>query len=108
MVVAGLGVVASGRTAASTAMPASTPCYPGALAGAFSGALSLDSIDRFGCAGEWAFAWATVGSGSQEVSVTEVLRFDPVLGRWRFVSRESVCGTSALPAFVDAGGCHSN
>lgn len=108
VVVAGLGVAASGRTAASTEMPTSTPCYPGAIAGAFSGALPLDSINRFGCAGEWAFVWATVGSGKQEVSVTEVLRFDSVLGQWRFVSRESVCASSTLPTFVNSGGCHSN
>lgn len=108
VVVAGLGVAASAPTSASSSMPASTPCYPGSLGAAFSGALALNSIDRYGCAGEYAYVWATIGSGNQEVSVTEILRFDPSVARWRFASRERVCRTSELPGLVDAGGCHSN
>ncbi|HEY7932090.1 MAG TPA: hypothetical protein VIC81_07540 [Acidimicrobiales bacterium] len=89
-------------------MPISTPCEAGALSSAFRGPLALVRLDNYGCQGPWAFAWATIGHGTAQVGVTEVLRFDLTTSRWRFASRAVVCVGSTLPASINRLGCHSN
>ena len=113
MVLGGVLVVALGVTAASASyerasMPDSTPCVSSALAAPFRGPLLLTQMVNYGCAGPWAFVWATVGAGAQAVGVTEVLYFDRTSAKWRFASRSAVCGNGTLPARIDALGCHSN
>ena len=90
------------------AMPISTPCEAGSLSSAFRGPLALVRVDNYGCQGLWAFAWATIGHGNQQVGVTEVLHFDRAASRWRFASRGVVCVGSTLPARINRLGCHSN
>ncbi len=89
-------------------MPESTPCYPGALAGAFHGPLALSQMVNYGCEGSWAFVWATIGRGARAIGVTEVLYFNRHGSDWRFVQRAVVCSDATLPARIEAKGCHSN
>jgi len=104
----GLVVSASEARCQRSTMPESTPCYSGALAGAFHGPLALTHLDNYGCEGPWAFAWATIGSGAHAVGVSEVLYFDARSSHWRFAQRAAVCGNATLPARIDSLGCHSN
>jgi hypothetical protein len=102
-------VVASFHTTSSaTSAPVAAPCTSDALAEAFTGQLSLTSMQRFGCEGQWAYAWATVGTGQQAIGVTQVLRFEPASARWVIVSRERDCKASILPSVVYRLGCFSN
>ncbi len=85
-----------------------TSCTPGSLAGAFGGALVLDSLDNFGCHAGWAFAWATVGTSPNEIGVTEVLRYRPASETWEIASRLRWCKPARLPQLVYKLGCFSN
>jgi len=100
---------AAGRAGpSSTEKEWSTACTPNALAKAFGGQFALRSIESFGCAEGWAFAWATVGVGPQEIGVTEVLRFNSSTTGWSFVSRLQWCKPGRLPDLVYRQGCFSN
>lgn len=92
----------------SPEVASSTTCSPNALSEVFGGQLKLQSIDRFGCVGGWAFIWATVGIGAQEIGVTEVVRFSPSASRWSIVSRLKWCKPALLPELVYRQGCFSN
>jgi hypothetical protein len=102
-------VVASFRTTSVTvSSPIAAPCTSSALARAFTGHFKLASIQQFGCEGEWAYAWATVGTGEEAIGVTQVMHFDLASQRWVFVSRERDCKASILPSVVYRQGCFSN
>jgi hypothetical protein len=99
----------SARVSSASSLNASPAgCTPALLAEAFSGPFQLKSIDAFGCSGAWAYAWATVGTGPQEVSVTEVLRYNAGSAKWAFVSRQQYCRAGLLPRLVYEKGCFSN
>lgn len=102
-------VVASFHTTStSRRAPVAVPCTSAALGDAFSGHFHLTSMQKYGCEGEWAYAWATVGSGEQAIGVTQVMHFDQATQRWVFVSRERDCKASILPSVVYRQGCFSN
>lgn len=102
-------VVASTRTTSSaSSVPPQAPCNTEALSLAFTGDLQLSSFQNYGCEGDWAFAWATVGSGEQAIGVTEVLQYSPDGQKWSLVSRESDCKPSILPTDIYKLGCFSN
>lgn len=84
------------------------PCSASQLSAAYRGPLHVDSVENFGCVGNWAFLWATIGSGVQEVSVTEVLQYDARTSAWHNAPRLRYCGHGVLPHYVDRWGCHSN
>ncbi len=107
-VVAGLGLGAVGARASQAATPGAAPCTAAALGAAFTGPMALASMQRLGCEGGWAFAWATVGSGQAEVGVTEVLEYDPTSSAWSFADRATVCVPGVLPDQVYRLGCFSN
>ena len=108
LVLAGL-VVLSFRTTSSSATAAPpVPCTTSALGQAFDGQFHLSSIQNYGCEGEWAFVWATVGTGEQAIGVTEVLAFNTTTQLWAFVSRSVDCKASILPSVVYRQGCFSN
>src|ERR1035441_3066049 len=69
-----LGVGVTKASSRSSTFPLSTPCNAPALAAPYTGPLTVRSVDSFGCVGHWAYIWATVGTGVQEIGVTEVLR----------------------------------
>jgi hypothetical protein len=68
----------------------------------------LASIQQYGCEGEWAYAWATVGTGEHAIGVTQVMHFERATHRWVFVSRGRDCKASILPSVVYRLGCFSN
>jgi hypothetical protein len=108
VLLAALVVASFHTTSSSQRSPAAVPCTIAALGGAFTGHFNLTSMQKFGCEGEWAYAWATVGSGEQAIGVTQVLHFDRSSQRWVFVSRERDCKASILPSVVYRQGCFSN
>ena len=84
------------------------PCTTSALGQAFDGQFHLSSIQNFGCEDQWAYVWATVGTGEQAIGVTEVLAYHAQSGRWAFVSRVADCKASILPSVIYRQGCFSN
>ena len=95
-------------TSTSARASLAVPCDATSLGGAFAGSMQLDSIDRFGCQGTWAYAWATIGVEPHKFGVTEVLAFHVATSRWAFASRASVCTPGGLPPLVYRLGCFSN
>ena len=102
-------VIASTRTSSSASIvPPQPPCNTEALSLAFTGDLHLTSFQNYGCEGDWAFAWATIGSGEQAIGVTEVLEYSQVAQSWSLVSRATDCKPSILPTDIYELGCFSN
>lgn len=67
------------------------------------------SVQNFGCEGQFAYLWATVGTNSVDaIGVTEVLRFKSATQNWTIVSRQKYCHPHDLPTFVYRLGCFSN
>ena len=102
------GLAAGVARATSSPAPVTAACTAEALGQGFDGAFGLDSIDAFGCEGDYAYTWATVGSGQYEIGVTEVLHFDAASERWSIVSRLTYCHPGMLPDLVYRRGCFSN
>jgi len=93
-------------TLASAAPP--VPCTTSSLGQAFGGQFHLASIQNFGCEGQWAYVWATVGTGEQAIGVTEVLAYRATSASWVIVSRSVDCKASILPSVIYRQGCFSN
>jgi hypothetical protein len=108
VLLAALVVASFHATARSQPSPDAAPCTSAALGGAFTGHFVLTSMQKFGCEGEWAYAWATVGTGQQAIGVTQVMHYDRATQKWVFVSRESDCKSSILPSVIYRQGCFSN
>jgi hypothetical protein len=103
-----LGVAATRVSSTSRAFPVAAPCSADALAEPYSGPLKVQSVQSFGCVGQWAYLWATVGKGIQEIGVTEVLHYNATSLAWRNASRLTYCDHHRLPTYVEYWGCNSN
>ena len=102
-------VVLSLRTTSSAASAnPPVPCTTAALGQAFDGEFHLSSIQNYGCEGEWAYAWATVGTGQEAIGVTEVLAYNESSAKWALVSRATDCKATILPSVIYHQGCFSN
>jgi hypothetical protein len=102
-------IVLSLRTTSEFAAPeAPVPCTTSALGHAFRGQFHLASIQNYGCEGQWAYVWATVGTGEEAIGVTEVLAYTTTSGQWALVSRAVDCKASILPSVIYHQGCFSN
>jgi len=102
-------VVLSLRTTSSAASAnPPVPCTTAALGQAFDGEFHLSSIQNYGCEGEWAYAWATVGTGQDAIGVTEVLAYNESSAKWALVSRATDCKATILPSVIYHQGCFSN
>jgi hypothetical protein len=108
LVVAALAVLSFRTTSSAVTAAPPIPCDTAALGQGFEGQFHLSSIQNFGCEGEWAFVWATVGTGVEAIGVTEVLNFKAATQRWAIVSRALDCKASILPSVVYRQGCFSN
>jgi hypothetical protein len=95
-------------SSASSTFPVSTPCSAPALSAPYTGPLTVRSVASFGCVGKWAYLWATVGKGVQEIGVTEVLHYDVAESSWQNASRLKYCRHHLLPTYVEFWGCNSN
>lgn len=103
-----LGIAVTRTTSSAAPTAGQAHCTQVALGAAFAGQSTLDSIQKFGCVNDWAYTWATIGTGQTEIGVTEVLQFQPVAQRWILVSRLDDCQPSILPPLVYRQGCFSN
>jgi hypothetical protein len=90
-----------------------TDCDRSAIAAAVSEQAGGDAParldeDGYGCAGDWAYAYADVGTGEEEVTVTVVLRLSD--GRWRVQDRATVCRAPGdqVPEEIYDEACESN
>ena len=103
-------VFAVARVAATTSTsPVAGECSTAALSRAVNGAYRVMSVQSFGCAGDFAFLWATVGTNEADaIGVTEVLKFSSSTQRWSLVPRLKYCHRATLPAFIYRQGCFSN
>jgi hypothetical protein len=108
LVLAALVVLCLRTTSSATSADPPVPCTTTALAQAFDGQFHLASIQNYGCEGEWAYAWATVGTGEEAIGVTEVLAYDAKSARWALVSRALDCKATILPSVIYRQGCFSN
>jgi hypothetical protein len=95
-------------TSSSSSTPVAAPCTTSALGEAFAGQFKLTSIQQYGCEDQWAYAWATVGTGAEAIGVTQVMHFDLATQRWVIVSRQHDCKANILPSVVYRQGCFSN
>jgi hypothetical protein len=108
VLVGALGVAVAMPTCRARAFPVSTPCNATALSAPYHGPLKVVSVASFGCEGRFAYLWATVGKGAEEIGVTEVLAYDESTGDWNNASRLTYCARHRLPAYVRFWGCNSN
>jgi hypothetical protein len=108
VVIAALVALSVRTTATSESAAPSIPCTTSALGVGFSTQMHLTSFQNFGCEGEWAYAWATIGAGQHAIGVTEVLSYSVTKGRWSIVSRLTYCKASILPSVIYRQGCFSN
>jgi hypothetical protein len=108
MVLIALVALSFRTTSSSASAVPPVPCTTSALGQAFDDQFHLASIQNFGCEGEWAYVWATIGTGEQAIGVTEVLAYDAPSGRWAIVSRAVDCKASILPGVIYHQGCFSN
>jgi|SRR5580693_2087448 hypothetical protein len=95
----------SHSSSSSRAFPPVVACSASAIAAAYH---EVDSVQSFGCAGEFAYLWATVGKGEGEIGVTDVARYDPTTFTWKNASRLHYCVDHRLPSYVQFWGCNSN
>jgi hypothetical protein len=103
-----LALVVSQSSCRAKSFPVLGPCTASAIAAPYHGPLAVDSVQSFGCVGQWAYLWATVGSGQEEIGVTEVLHYDFATSRWANVSRLHYCVDHRIPTYVKFWGCNSN
>jgi len=109
LIAATLVAAATHVSATSTGSPSAAPCTSSALGGAVNGAFRVLSVQSFGCEGDFAYLWATVGTDEADaIGVTEVLAYTTVTERWALVSREKWCHPGLMPEFIYRQGCFSN
>jgi hypothetical protein len=106
--VAGLAVASGRASTTSAGYPSAAPCTAAALSSAFPGPLTVRSVQNYGCEGQWAFLWATIGPVAHEIGVTELLRYSDRNARWSAVSRGRYCTPTVLPTYVYRLACFSN
>jgi hypothetical protein len=110
-ILAALAVGTANVSCSTRTFPTAIPCNASALAAAYGGMSSQDQVDAvnsFGCVGNWAYLWATIGKGVAEIGVTDVLHYDDATSRWQNASRLRYCMHHRLPAYVEYWGCNSN
>lgn len=102
---AALGLFVSHSSSSARTFPAVVACNASAISSAYH---QVDSVQSFGCAGQFAYLWATVGKGEGEIGVTEVAHYDLATSSWKNVSRLHYCVDHRLPTYVQFWGCNSN
>jgi hypothetical protein len=105
VVVAAAALFVSQPSSSSRSFPAVVACNASAISAAYQ---QVDSVQSFGCAGRFAYLWATVGKGEGEIGVTEVASYNSATSRWKNASRLHYCVDHRLPSYVQFWGCNSN
>jgi hypothetical protein len=104
----GVAIASDRASSTSASYPSNAPCTGAALSSALSGPLRVQSVQNYGCEGQWAFLWATVGPVAHEIGVTELLRYSDRNARWSAVPRGRYCTPAVLPTYVYRLACFSN
>jgi hypothetical protein len=107
-VVVVIGALAFGVSQANCSARAAAPIVPCNASAISSAYRQVDSVQSFGCVGQYAYLWATVGHGEGEIGVTEVAHYDLDSSSWRNASRLRYCVHHRLPDYVQFWGCNSN
>ncbi len=105
VVLAALAVGVTKPSSSASAFPKAAPCTLANLTASFH---DVDSVTNFGCVGDYAYLWATVGTGPGEVGVTELLVYNISAGAWKNAIRANYCTGSTLPAYIEQQACNSN
>jgi hypothetical protein len=105
VIVAALAFFVSQSSCTRRAFPPVVACNASAISAAYH---EVDSVQSFGCAGSFAYLWATVGKGEGEIGVTEVAHYDSATSSWKNASRLRYCVDHRLPSYVQFWGCNSN
>ncbi|MGC2485533.1 MAG: hypothetical protein WA359_04730 [Acidimicrobiales bacterium] len=105
VLVAGLAYGVSQVTCTERAAAPVVACNASAISSAYR---EVDSVQSFGCVGQYAYLWATVGHGEGEIGVTEVAYYDLATSAWENASRSHYCVQHRLPSYVQYWGCNSN
>lgn len=105
VVVVGLALFVNQPSSSSRTFPPAIACNASAISAAYH---EVDSVQSFGCAGQFAYLWATVGKGEGEIGVTEVAHYDLSTSSWKNASRLDYCVDHRLPTYVQFWGCNSN
>ena len=96
-------LVATRATATASPSPIGAPCSPSSLTSDLS---NVTSVEGYGCAGPWAYLWATLSASGNEFSVTELMSY--ASGAWRAASRATYCHPGLLPDPIYHLACFSN
>ena len=107
-VVAGLGWSSGHATATESGAPLAANCSASALTASLTNLAASHPVAAFGCDGPWAYLWATVSVGPNQIGVTELMHYDAVRATWLAASRATYCKPGALPAAIYQGACFSN
>ena len=105
VVLAALAVVVTRPSSSASTFPQAAPCTAANLTAPYH---DVDSVSNFGCVGNYAYLWATVGTEPAEVGVTELLVYNTTAGVWENALRANYCEGSALPAYIEQQACNSN
>ncbi len=103
VILAGSLLLVVARATATASPSPGAPCTPTALT---SDLTNVVSVQDYGCAGPWAYLWATLSVSSNQISVTELMSY--ASGLWRPVSRATYCHPGVLPEPVYHRACFSN
>jgi hypothetical protein len=103
-----LAILAFGVSQTNCVARAAAPIIPCTATAISSAYRDVDSVQSFGCEGQFAYLWATVGHGEGEIGVTEVAHYDLDTSSWRNASRLRYCVHQRLPSYVQFWGCNSN
>ena len=105
VVLAALAVLVTKPSSSASTFPQTAPCAVANLTASFH---DVDGVTNFGCVGDYAYLWATVGTGPAEVGVTELLVYNTSAREWKNAIRANYCTGSALPAYIEQQACNSN
>lgn len=107
ILVAGFVTVSRASSTTSTA-PISAPCDAASVSAPFHGPLTITRVLAYGCQDGWGYLWANAGTGAQEVSVTELVRYSTTQQGWQVADRGIYCTGSLLPTDIQTNACNSN
>ncbi len=106
LVIAGLAWAASAPSASSSPAPSGASCSAASVSAHLTH-LVPRGVVAYGCEGDWAYLWATVGVGqAPPVGVTELMHYEN--GGWFAASRATYCQPGRLPDVVYRRACFSN
>ncbi|HWD95829.1 MAG TPA: hypothetical protein VG246_05355 [Acidimicrobiales bacterium] len=100
-----LVVLVTKPSSSASIFPQAAPCTADNLTAPYH---DVDSVTSFGCVGDYAYLWATIGTEPAEIGVTDLLVYNTKAGAWENAVRANYCTGDALPAYIKQQACNSN